>query len=134
MTALEDTRPIVSTTTASTNPSVIGEDLAHLLVEHPELELASIRLIREDQGVHIAGRVGQLAQPVCDCYPGGFSPETYEGPQHHCPVHGHGPNCCSSCHAHDDHPHTEYCQQRPADDPLDEITCDGRNCGGRPHA
>lgn len=28
--------------------------------------------------------------PVCDCYLGGFSPETYEGPQHHCPVHGHG--------------------------------------------
>ncbi|MEU4391631.1 hypothetical protein [Kribbella sp. NPDC023855] len=23
---------------------------------------------------------------------------------------------------------------RPEDDPADEITCDGRNCGGRPHA
>ncbi|MFC5268420.1 hypothetical protein ACFPJ1_40475 [Kribbella qitaiheensis] len=33
-----------------------------------------------------------LAQQAkqCNCYPGGFSPETYEGPQHHCPVHGHG--------------------------------------------
>lgn len=24
-------------------------------------------------------------------------------------------------------------EQRPKDDPADEITCDGRNCGGRPH-
>lgn len=37
----------------------------------------------------------------CNCYPGGFSPETYEGPQHHCPVHGHGTDLsvseCSQC-------------------------------------
>lgn len=24
----------------------------------------------------------------CDCYPGGFNPATYEGPQEWCPVHG----------------------------------------------
>lgn len=23
---------------------------------------------------------------------------------------------------------------RPVDDPADEVTCDGRNCGGKPHA
>lgn len=130
MTALEDTRPIATTTTASTHPSAIGSDLAQLLLEHPDLELASIRLVPRDDngGVLIVGRVGQLAEPEC-----------------------------SSCHTHDGHPHTEYCQlvdhasqlthlelygpiegphyeQRPADDPADEITCDGRNCGGYPHA
>lgn len=31
-----------------------------------------------------------MTELECNCYPGGFSPETYEGPQHHCPVHGHG--------------------------------------------
>jgi hypothetical protein len=65
---------------------------------------------------------------------------------------------CPSCHATPMQPHTEYCQlagravpvdrpecghatwpacqdqHRPDDDPADEITCDGRNCGGRPHA
>lgn len=25
---------------------------------------------------------------TCSCCPGGFSPETYEGPQEDCPVHG----------------------------------------------
>ena len=25
---------------------------------------------------------------VCDCYPGGFSPDTFEGPMEYCPVHG----------------------------------------------
>ena len=39
--------------------------------------------------------------PVCNCYPGGFSPETYEGPQHHCPEHGHGTDLpmseCPTC-------------------------------------
>jgi hypothetical protein len=60
MNALEDTRPIVHTTTASTNPNVIGEDLGQLLTEHPDLELASIRLIRDDQSVHIVGRLGPL--------------------------------------------------------------------------
>lgn len=24
----------------------------------------------------------------CDCYPYGWTPDTYEGPQEHCPVHG----------------------------------------------
>ena len=25
-------------------------------------------------------------------------------------------------------------EQRPDDDPPDEIVCDGRDCGGRPHS
>jgi hypothetical protein len=25
---------------------------------------------------------------VCNCYPGGWTPETYEGPKQDCPVHG----------------------------------------------
>jgi len=29
-----------------------------------------------------------MAEPVCDCYPGGFSPDSYEGPKEDCPVHG----------------------------------------------
>lgn len=62
MNALEDRRPTAATTTASNNPNVIGEDLAHLLLEHPDLELASIRLIPNADGtVGIAGRIGQLA-------------------------------------------------------------------------
>lgn len=28
--------------------------------------------------------------PGCDCYPGGFNPDTYEGPKEDCPVHGRG--------------------------------------------
>jgi hypothetical protein len=81
MTQLEDRRPVAATTTASDNPSVIGEDLAHLLVEHPDLELASIRLIPNDDGtVGIAGRIGELA--------------TVECPQCHQPI---------------GRPHTEYC-------------------------
>lgn len=26
----------------------------------------------------------------CDCYPGGFTPATFEGPQEHCRAHGLG--------------------------------------------
>ena len=26
--------------------------------------------------------------PVCDCYPGGFTPDSYEGVKEDCPVHG----------------------------------------------
>lgn len=35
-------------------------------------------------------------RPVCDCYPGGFTPDTYEGPQEHCPVHG-SPEVAEPC-------------------------------------
>lgn len=43
-----------------------------------------------------AGGQGQSAvteppsPPECDCYPGGFTPDTYEGPQRHCRTHGDG--------------------------------------------
>lgn len=44
---------------------------------------------------------------------------------------------CDACQAAAVGVHTHLrCpnEVRPADDPPDEITCDGRNCGGRPHA
>lgn len=30
-------------------------------------------------------------EPECTCYPGGFTPDSYEGPHRHCAVHGKGP-------------------------------------------
>lgn len=81
MTALEDRRPVAAVTTASDSPSVIGEDLGYLLGEHPDIELASIRLIPNGDGtVGIAGRIGELAGVEC--------------PQ---------------CHQPAGRPHTEYC-------------------------
>lgn len=63
MNALEDRRPVAATTTSSDNPNVIGEDLAQLLLDNPDLELASIRLIPNNDGtVGIAGRIGHLAE------------------------------------------------------------------------
>lgn len=32
--------------------------------------------------------LGWTPPVVCDCYPGGFTPDSYEGPQRDCPVHG----------------------------------------------
>ncbi|HEY9354223.1 MAG TPA: hypothetical protein VIP28_13265 [Nocardioides sp.] len=146
MTALEDHRPVAATTTISRHPNVIGEDLAQLLLEHPDIELASIRLIpsTEHDGVGIAGRIGQIVEQTAE-YP--------------------------CCHQLIGRPHTEYCsiaeadeadeadeqmrewfpklfarieaeveeldaelEQRPDDDPAPIPTCDGRNCGGQPHA
>lgn len=102
MTALEDRRPVAAVTASSSHPNTIADDLAGLLVEHPDLELASIRFIPNDDGtVGIAGRIGQLAgvecpqchQPIgrehteyCTLAPGkvwdGVLPEpvSYEGP------------------------------------------------------
>lgn len=66
MSALEDRRPVVATTTVNDHPNVIGDDLAQLLIEHPDLELATIRLIPNDDGtVGIAGRIGELASLEC---------------------------------------------------------------------
>ena len=121
MTALEDHRPVAATTCPNT-PPWIGAMLSRLLVDHSDLELASIRLIpNEDGTVGIAGRIGQLVEQTAeyDC-----------------------------CHQLEGRPHTDYClnalpssgeglplpEQRPDDDPADEITCNGRNCGGYPHA
>ena len=85
MNTLEDRRPVAATTTASDNPNVIGEDLAHLLVANPDLELASIRLIPNDDGtVGIAGRIGHLA-----------------------------PIGCPQCHQPIGRPHTEFCTLAP---------------------
>lgn len=85
MTQLEDRRPVAATTTASDHPDVIGEDLAHLLLEHPELDLASIRLLpRKDGTVGIAGRIG--------------APPTVECPQCHQPI---------------GREHTDYCTLAP---------------------
>ena len=87
MNALEDRRPVAATTTSSDNPSVIGEDLMHLLLEHPDIELASIRLIPNNDGtVGIAGRIGQLAAAAIEC------------PQCHQPI---------------GRPHTEFCTLAP---------------------
>jgi hypothetical protein len=81
---LQDTRPIATTTTVTDNPHDIAYHLEALLCEHPDLELASLRLVPGDAGpVMIFGRCGQLV----DGEPG-----------------------CPSCKVHGDQPHTEYCQ------------------------
>lgn len=36
----------------------------------------------------VVTELGKVALEECTCYPGGFSPETYEGVQEHCAVHG----------------------------------------------
>lgn len=83
--------------------------------------------------------------PRCCCQPPGIN-RTKTCPS--CPEHGDRPGIeCPQCHQEAGRPHTEYCtldpervwadvlpEVRPADDPPDPITCDGRNCGGRPHA
>lgn len=40
-----------------------------------------------DDGVH-GPRPAEATEAVCTCYPEGVSPETYEGPQEWCEVHG----------------------------------------------
>jgi hypothetical protein len=32
--------------------------------------------------------LGHMATSTCWCYPGGCSPDSYEGPQRDCPLHG----------------------------------------------
>lgn len=82
--------------------------------------------------------------PRCCC-----GPDDLPGRCPACPAHGNkpAPIGCPQCHQEIGRPHTEYCtlapgevwdgvlpEVRPADDPPDPITCNGRNCGGRPHA
>lgn len=43
---------------------------------------------RADDDTGGASRFFKVAADECDCYPGGFSPETYEGPSRWCPMHG----------------------------------------------
>lgn len=37
---------------------------------------------------HLAAALRAAPQPECDCYPGGFTPDSYEGVKEDCPVHG----------------------------------------------
>lgn len=53
--------------------------LTRAVEAHVTRALAAERAAREAA----EARVGP-----CDCYPGGFTPDTYEGPQETCPVHG----------------------------------------------
>lgn len=46
-------------------------------LRHPELQ-AIVNAAATQYGIH----------PVCDCYPGGFTPDAFEGPDEDCPVHG----------------------------------------------
>lgn len=81
MTALEDRRPVAAVTSPNSNPPWIGSMLSRLLVDNPDIELASVRLIPNGDGtVGIAGRIGELAGVEC--------------PQ---------------CHQAAGRPHTEYC-------------------------
>ncbi|MGH2671105.1 MAG: hypothetical protein ACRDH5_18685 [bacterium] len=85
MTELEDRRPVAATTTRGTHPDDVGRMLKRLLTDNPEIELASIRLIpNEDGTVGIAGRIGALAGVEC--------------PQ---------------CHQPAGRPHTDYCTLSP---------------------
>lgn len=46
---------------------------------HPE----AVRIIQDE-----LERAVRTPPAECDCYPGGFTGDTYEGPQEDCPVHG----------------------------------------------
>lgn len=116
MNALEDRRPAAATTTSSNNPNVIGEDLAQLLLEHPDLELASIRLIPNDDGtVGIVGRIGPLVttRPVVGLH-GGRCPSCFRFEQHtpEC-IWGINPVECPQCHQPTGRPHTDFCTLTP---------------------
>ena len=49
---------------------------------------------RRGQAEHVDDRPTRAElerdEAECDCYPGGWTPAMYEGPQEHCPVHGRG--------------------------------------------
>lgn len=54
-----DNREVVVCDTASANPSVVGEDLGHMLVQFPGIDLTTVRLIpRGDDSVRIEARRG----------------------------------------------------------------------------
>lgn len=38
--------------------------------------------------VRVFNELASVATETCRCYPGGFTGDTYEGPQRDCPVHG----------------------------------------------
>ena len=98
MGTLQDTRPIATTTTDNAKPDEIAYRLELLLIEHPDLELASVRLVPgANDAVMIVGRVGQLAEPECP-----------------------------SCHTVAGHPHTEYCQVAPGG--AQPCVVDGEQC------
>ena len=44
--------------------------------------------VKHDHDAVAAAIAARLAERECSCYPGGFTPDTYEGPQRDCPVHG----------------------------------------------
>ena len=63
---------------------------------------AEARGIRQKVSVGARGSMGAdtylrlvVSDAECDCYLGGFSPGSFEGPQEHCPVHGRRAEPCS---------------------------------------
>ncbi len=44
-----------------------------------------------EPGRVVLGVVAEHKAPTCDCYPFGLTPDSFEGPQEHCPVHGRDP-------------------------------------------
>lgn len=85
MTELEDRRSVAAITSHSPYADDIGRALTDLLKDEEELDLASVRLIlNEDGSVGIAGRIGP--RPGVEC------------PQCHTPI---------------GRPHTEYCTLGP---------------------
>jgi hypothetical protein len=73
------------------------ERAAAFLAETPEPDGDLNEIVNEivaqtmrEQAERMAGGPVTAATPdtACDCYPGGVSPETYEGPQEWCEVHG----------------------------------------------
>lgn len=85
MTQLEDRRPVAAETSPHRTGPWLGATLSRLFVDHPDLDLASVRLIpNEDGTVGIAGRIG--------------APPTIECPQCHQPI---------------GREHTDYCTLAP---------------------
>jgi hypothetical protein len=59
-------------------------------VPWPSQEAALIvrrQVAAREAAAYARGR-DEAVEAVCDCYPGGVSPEAYEGPQEWCAVHG----------------------------------------------
>lgn len=51
----------------------------------------ALRELGDDQAEYAAAAAKKALLEsfnACDCYPGGFTPDSFEGPQEHCPVHG----------------------------------------------
>lgn len=64
--------------------------VADLVVWHQGHTLVSATPVSREEMQDLINKAADTygIRPECNCYPGGFSPDSYEGPQEHCRVHG----------------------------------------------